>query len=116
MSDRLSDQLIKSIMKAEVVAVDKNIKANAIMLSDHIAFSPEAYACVDGMAIHTPAFVAGLEIKAVGQTLPLDADFIIFHAKDVSPTYQELLTENERLRKQDDKITKILEILEGDNG
>ena len=116
----MNDELIKSIMEAKDIAIEKGIRANAILINERYAYVKESLIGVvsDGKEIayhHIPAFVAGLEIKGTG-TLPLDADFIIFHAKDVSPTYQQLLEENERLRKQDDKITKILEILEGDNG
>ena len=58
-----------------------------------------------------PAFVMGLEIKGVDE-LPMNADFIVFHTDNISPTYSELLAENKRLKEENEKLEKIKEILE----
>lgn len=109
--------LLQAISEAETIFLSKNdFQANAIMFGKHYAYSPKCnigmkFSQGGGVVRQYPAFVMGLEIKGVDE-LPMNADFIVFHTDNISPTYSELLAENKRLKEENEKLEKIKEILE----
>ena len=111
MSD-IIDDLFADIEKAKIRLMKENIEANAIMFDKHFYYCRQLCTGVPHGGIVSPAFVAGLEVHFADE-LPLKADFIVYHNDNAKPTYAELLAENERLKEENEKLSKISEILKG---
>jgi hypothetical protein len=103
------DGMVKRITEAKNEAVKRGIEANVCVIN-------EKYAYVEPFDIPTccgtsksPAMIAGMRLFSTN-VAPDRVEFLLFESKNVTPTYLELLAENERLKEVEKKYNALKEL------
>lgn len=103
------DDIRKHIFKAKVEAERNNIKANMIIIDEHIAKVNNLYSWGGGYVRETPPMIFGLQVEYL-EDLSKDygANFIITQGNTVADENKKLREENAWLRERLRKIEEAL--------